>query len=138
MVGEVEAMATAGNALSHRHVWRARLYHRLLRLERMDTRRTPADPSASEGGLALLQVGTAVLTLRGLALAPAAEGLRGAVSEALKNVGRLSQSPSVVAAALSSVARQVRGAGLTGADSLERAAASIESNTGFFTTGSKP
>lgn len=138
MVGEVEAMATAGNALSHRHVWRARLYHRLLRLERMDTLRTPGDPSASEGGLALLQVGTAVLTLRGLALAPAAEGLREDVSGALKNVGRLSQSPSVVAAALSSVAQQVRGAGLAGADSLERAAASIESHAGFFTTGSKP
>ncbi len=138
MVREVEAMAVAGNALSHRHVWRARLYHRLLRLERMDARRGPNDPSAAEGGLALLQVGTAVLALRELVADTGDGAVSTAAAGALKQVAYLSSTPERVADSFTEIAGELNDAGKPAADVFTRAAAGLRAQAGFFVLAPKP
>ena len=57
LVGDVVAVARSPLALSRRRVWRARLYHRVLRLIRMSEMLARAESRALELGLAFMNVG---------------------------------------------------------------------------------
>jgi uncharacterized membrane protein YccC len=66
MVGEVAAMAANRNPADHRLVWRARLFHRMLRLIRWAEKTNDQKLSTVDGSLAVLTLGEAVLRLRAL------------------------------------------------------------------------
>lgn len=61
MVHEIEAMAARRDASRHRLVWRARLYHRVLRLVRWAEKTGSSKEPVIEGSFAVLQLGSAIL-----------------------------------------------------------------------------
>lgn len=61
MVHEIEALAQRPNASSQRTVWRARLYHRLLRLVRWAEKSGYDRQAAINGGFTILLLGSAIL-----------------------------------------------------------------------------
>jgi len=65
MVGDLRAIARDRDV--DRTIWRWRLYHRLLRAIRWGEKSGRRDPAISEGGLAVLDLGSALLRLRDLA-----------------------------------------------------------------------
>jgi uncharacterized membrane protein YccC len=66
MVSEVATMAAKRNSADHHRVWRARLFHRMLRLIRWVEKTGERDLSAVGGCLAVLTIGEAVLCLKSL------------------------------------------------------------------------
>jgi hypothetical protein len=87
MVGEVAAMAASRNPADHRLVWRARLFHRMLRLIRWTEKTGDQKLPAVDGSLAVLTLGEAVLRLRGFLRDPDASP--GAIRSAMIALGRV-------------------------------------------------
>ena len=71
MVRELQDMAAAGDASKRRKVWRARLYHRLLRLVSWLEKTGGRNVSALDGGLAVLSIGSAIFRAQELLRQPA-------------------------------------------------------------------
>ncbi|MFG1431776.1 FUSC family protein [Xanthobacter sp. V2C-8] len=133
MVGELKAMARAPLGPAEVARWRARLYHRLLRLVRWSEKSGDRGFAAVDGGLAALALGTAVRTLhtRGAARG-LSDSLARALSAALASFGFLSERPERVADALERAARRLSSEDPEGADALRRGAAALRANRAFF------
>ena len=133
MVHELRDMAAASDAPAHGVVWRARLYHRLLRLVRWADKTGEREISAVGGSLAVLQVGSAVLRMRGLlrdgGLTP---GSVRRVDAALKRVRRIGQDPERARMALERTAVRLRPEAPAEAAVIGDAAQGITGNLGFF------
>ncbi|WP_226624809.1 FUSC family protein [Alloyangia pacifica] len=111
MLHDVAALAGDADALRHRAVWRARLYHRMLRLFRLTERSARAQRDALDSGLALLDLGHATMRAHEILAhpeTPAAE--RRALKAALARLERLSETPARAEGALSRLARRATGA----------------------------
>lgn len=133
MVDEVAAMATRPKAAAQRPMWRARLYHRVLRLVRWVEKTGTNEVRAVDGGLAVLTLGSAVLHLHDLLARDAGDGGSDRrVRAALERVGRVEQDPVRAARTLRAVARGLDGR--IGADSglIRAAAAGIDANPAIF------
>lgn len=132
MINELKAMARApltGAAVSR---WRARLYHRLLRLVRWSEKSGDHDFAAVDGGLAALALGTAIRALHAADEADLPDSLARALAAALASFRHLSDQPERVAGALERAALRLARQGLEGADTLRRAAAALRANRSFF------
>ncbi|MCT4372284.1 FUSC family protein, partial [Yangia mangrovi] len=70
MLHDVAALAGDADALRHRAVWRARLYHRMLRLFRLTERSARAQRHALDSGLALLDLGHATMRAHEILASP--------------------------------------------------------------------
>lgn len=134
MVGETEAMAARPGAAGHRPVWRARLYHRMLRLIRWADKTGTERALAVEGGFAMLMAGSAVLHIDGVlsagtSLPASVRGLELARAR-LRQTGR---DPARAARALSAAARRSAGDPAVDAVLLADAARSLGANAAFLT-----
>ncbi|MFG1393566.1 FUSC family protein [Xanthobacter agilis] len=133
MVHELKAMARAPFGPAEAARWRARLYHRLLRLVRWGEKSGDRDFAAVDGGLAALALGTAIRVLHGrLAESGLPDSRRRAVAAALASVAVLSEQPERVAGALERAATRLAATGHDDPDVLRRAAAAVRANPGFF------
>ncbi|NLH79965.1 MAG: FUSC family protein, partial [Phyllobacteriaceae bacterium] len=129
MIDDLRAMARDRDV--DRIVWRWRLYHRLLRAIRWGEKAGRRDPMLSEGGLAVLDLGSTLLRLRDLAGEPSLPaGVRRAVELALARAGRIDTGLDELARALRICANRL-GDG-PDADRLRAAAATAIANRAFF------
>lgn len=111
MLHDVAALAGDGEALRHRAVWRARFYHRMLRLFRLTGRSARAQRSALDSGLALLDLGHATLRAHEILANPATPPAeRRALKAALARLERIRETPARAEGALSRLARRTIGA----------------------------
>ncbi|MFH3481739.1 FUSC family protein [Xanthobacter variabilis] len=133
MVNELKAMARAPLDAAAVARWRARLYHRLLRLVRWTEKSGDRDFAAVDGGLAALALGTAIRTLHAASREPdVPDSLARALHAALASFRLLPQDPGRVADALERAASRLARNGRDGADTLRRADAALRANAGFF------
>lgn len=133
MVREVIGMASDAKAPEQRRIWRARLYHRLLRLVRWADKSGERDLSLTEGCLALLDLGGAVMRIRELSRRPdlpagAARGLE----LVTRRMAEIDRRPERVSRALETVARRFDREGSTEAERLRVAARAVDANLAFF------
>lgn len=63
MLSELEGMAADPKVISHRSIWQARLYHRLIRLVRLSDKAGGSDATTLDYCLTILQMGTLVIHL---------------------------------------------------------------------------
>ncbi|NDV98489.1 FUSC family protein [Salipiger sp. PrR002] len=110
MLHDVAALAADPTAPQHRDVWRARLYHRMLRLFRLTERSARAQRDALDTGLALLDLGHAAMRAQEILAAPDTPATeRRALCAALARLKRLEQTPARAKGALSRLARRAAG-----------------------------
>ena len=134
MVHELQDMAAAGVHARDRRVWRARLFHRLLRLVRVSEKAGPqAAQEAAECGLAALRVGVAILALHTLA-DDAALGVSASrrIRTALLRLQHLQDRPAKGAPSLRAAALRAEGRHPEAARQLRQAAADLEARGDFF------
>ncbi len=133
MVREIEAMAADARLPADRALWRARLYHRLLRLVRWAEKTGSERGPAVEGGLAVLRLGTAAISLHALrgedGLPP---GTSRSLSAALERLRRLRAAPDKAGAALERAARRISASRPEEAETLQAAAIGLARNLPFF------
>jgi len=133
MVREIEAMAADARLPADRALWRARLYHRLLRLVRWAEKTGSERGPAVEGGLAVLRLGTAAIRLHALRgeqnLPP---GAARSLSTALERLRRLHAAPDKAGAALERAARRIDASRPDEAETLQAAATGLARNLPFF------
>ena len=133
MVREIEAMASDARLPADRALWRARLYHRLLRLVRWAEKTGSERGPAVDGGLAVLRLGTAAISLHALrgedGLPP---GTSRSLSAALERLRRLRAAPDKAGAALEWAARRIGTSRPDEAETLQAAAIGLARNLPFF------
>ncbi|RAP43371.1 hypothetical protein BYZ73_01290 [Rhodovulum viride] len=66
MIADLAALASDDQALTHRAVWRARLYHRALRLVRLSEKASRAKDRGQRASLAILDLGHATMRAKDL------------------------------------------------------------------------
>lgn len=133
MIHEVQRMARATDLTSHRLVWRARLYHRLLRLSHLADRGGGDRAAAIDGGLAVLAVGSAILALGDLAKrSDVPNGVGRALRVALGRVARIADDPSRTAAALYATAAKVATFDARAAETVASGGRALAVNETFF------
>ena len=134
MVHELQDMALAPAHARDVRVWRARLYHRLLRLVRASEKvSAPAVQDAADCGLAALRVGKAVLILHQLQadVLLSESTLRG-VRSALQRLQQLPSAPDRAAPLLQGLARRIQQRQPEQALQLRLAAQDIREHPAFF------
>ncbi|WP_353471206.1 FUSC family protein [Salipiger sp. H15] len=110
MLHDVAALAADAGALRHRTVWRARLYHRMLRLFRLTERSARAQRDALDSGLALLDLGHAAMRAHEILAAPGTPPAeRRALKAALARLARIPETPARAEGAFSRLARRATG-----------------------------
>lgn len=134
MVRDVQTMAAAPGPLQDPRPWRARLYHRLLRLVRWGGKSGEREVSATAGGLAALSLGDAVVQMRGLLQDRAAlpPGTVRSLEAALKRMADLQKKPGHAARLLDRTARRLPPDRQAEADLIRTAAAKLAANLRFF------
>lgn len=134
MVHELQDMAAAPQHARDIRVWRARLYHRLLRLVRASEKVGAASvQEAADCGLAALRVGKAVLilhTLEGDVLL--SESTLRSVRSALQRLQQLPSAPAKAAPLLQGLARRIQQRQPEQALQLQLAAQDIIEHQRFF------
>jgi len=140
MVRELQAMAATRRHAQNGRVWRARLYHRLLRLVRMaEQAGAQRGAQAAECGLATLHVGHAIQALHGLAADPAlCHGTARAVRAALRRLQRLQAAPQDCVQPLNAIARRVAESHPEPARRLRQAAHEITGHQEFWAQRALP
>ncbi|MBI1203857.1 MAG: FUSC family protein [Rhodopseudomonas sp.] len=125
MVRELENMAGTDNAKS-RQVWRARLYHRLLRLVRWAEKTGDKKFLVVNGSLAVLQVGSAVLHIQDL-LRRGGIGVGGkrALTAVLRRIRHIGRQPERAGRALMLAAARLKRDGCTETEPIESAALAL-------------
>ena len=134
MVHELQDMASAPAHARDVRVWRARLYHRLLRLVRASEKvSAPAVQDAADCGLAALRVGKAVLILHQLQadVLLSESTLRG-VRSALQRLQQLPSAPNRATPLLQGLARRIQQRQPEQALQLRLAAQDIREHPAFF------
>ena len=139
MVHEIQDMAAAPQHAREVRVWRARLYHRLLRLIRASEKVSASSAQeAADCGLAALRVGKAVLilhTLEGDVLM--SESTLRSVRSALQRLQHLPNSPTKALPLLQGVAERIQLRQPENALQLQLAAQDIAEHKKFFATTAK-
>lgn len=136
MVCEVAAMAGRPGSAGRRAVWRARLYHRVLRLVRWSDRGGIDTDRTIERAFTVLLVGSATLhldALRSRADLPARP--RRVLGIALARLGELGKQPERAARTLALVARRLPCLGTMDRVLLEEAAAGLTAHAPAMRTG---
>ncbi|HEY0276228.1 MAG TPA: FUSC family protein, partial [Paenirhodobacter sp.] len=107
MLRDLAALAADPEALTHRQVWRARLYHRTLRLVRLADRSAQAGVEAMSASLALLSLGQAAM--RAHEIVAAGDPQARAAQAALSRLNRTDEPPERLRAALTRLAARSTG-----------------------------
>jgi uncharacterized membrane protein YccC len=132
MIHELQDMAAADTANS-RLVWRARLYHRLLRLIRWTEKTGDAKLLVADGSLAVLQVGNAVLRIQNLLRQPGiGAGTARALNAVLRRVRNIGGAPDRARRALDLAAIRLKRDGCAEAEQVDGAAKALAESLGFF------
>lgn len=101
MVHEIEAMAARQGTSWRRRVWRARLYHRILRLVRWADKTGVSRREVVDGGFALLLAGACVLHIDELQQRPGlASGTARRLTATRSRIARVGTDPQAAARAL--------------------------------------
>ncbi|OXR49734.1 FUSC family protein [Pusillimonas sp. T2] len=133
MVQELQNLAGASNASKRRNIWRARLYHRLMRLVAWGTRNGYPNVPAIEGGVAVLTLGNAIFLAHEMLERPSStQRLRRRLRALLKRISRLSQNPERVVPALRRTAAVLSPQAPNEAILFERASQQLADNLPFF------
>lgn len=137
MVHDLRAMARSGRVRLERTVWRGRLYHRLLRAIRWAEKTGGRSLPISEGGLAVLDLGSAILRLREIRAEPdLAPSVAKAVDLALARVARIDAAPERLVHTLQATAARLRRAErFDDGARLTAAAEGLRANAAFFRLG---
>ncbi len=132
MVHELQDMARAEDASEHRRTWRARLYHRLFRLIRFAERSGDRHREVTDGGLAILSIGYAILSLQDLVRSGSlADGEGRATLAALQRLKKVGSEPQKAALALERAAHRLSGHHVRAGASAASAAAALKANIAF-------
>ena len=132
MVHELQDMARAEDASEHRRTWRARLYHRLFRLIRFAERSGDRHREVTDGGLAILSIGYAILSLQDLVRSGSlADGEGRATLAALQRLKKVGSEPQKAALALERAAHRLSGHHVRAGASAASAAAALKANFAF-------
>ena len=139
MVHEIQDMAAAPQHAREVRVWRARLYHRLLRLVRASEKVSATSAQeATDCGLAALRVGKAVLILHTLEDdALLTESTLRSVRSALQRLQHLSSVPAKALPLLRGVAERIKLHQPESALQLQLAAHDIANHQSFFASAAK-
>ncbi len=133
MVHELQDMAAASGKPEKQHLWRVRLYHRLLRLVRWTEKTGEEKISAADGSLAVLELGSAIRCMQALLREPdVAPATARSLDAALKRMRRLGERPESARRALDLAALRLSRQARAEADQLRSAAAGLSANLGFF------
>lgn len=135
MVRELQNMAASTDAPARRDRWRARLYHRMLRLVRWSDKAGGQSRAAAEGAVAVMRVGNAILLLQQLRGAPVAPGIRRGVEAALGRLHSLSRQPVRAGRALGLLAARLAYTAPAEAALIGNAARELQSKGEFFQRG---
>ncbi|MDO1583985.1 FUSC family protein [Rhizobium oryzicola] len=138
IVHDLQHMAGTGTIAPRRvEMWRARLYHRILRLIRWAEKTGGMTVLAAEGGLTALRLGEAVTYTRSLLSNDAAPpAVKRAGMAFLKSVEKLQEQPVRTANALERLEKRLALSDLGGSGSLIAGTASrLASNEAFFRQG---
>lgn len=143
MIGELVDMATQDTHRNRRTIWQARLYHRVLKLVQSVSRTAEPLQPVTDGSLAVLAVGNAILELQEIRQQtsthqPHTPGTLRRVGVALKRLQRLQrlrQRPEQVARTLQQLASHLWRIGHPAAWEVENAARSLQANSEFFHRG---
>lgn len=94
MVHELQDMAAAPDASKHRNIWRARLYHRLLKLVSWVEKAGDRSESPIDGGLAVLSIGSTIFRAQELLREPSlAPRMTHRLQILLKRMSTIGQKP---------------------------------------------
>ncbi|QDL91657.1 FUSC family protein [Paroceanicella profunda] len=138
MVRELEAMAARPERRARQPVWQARLTHRVLRLASWSDKSPRAGVSPTEGSLAVLALGRAILHLQELAARPGPQRpARRRPEAALRRLAAVGQSPERAARALAAAARHVARHPAGNPALLTQAARALAQNADFFRTAAR-
>lgn len=138
MIREVVDLARATDPTARRLTWKARLYHRLLRLVSLAGRSGHDQRAAIDGGLAVLAIGSAILTMRDmLSYGDLPKGTERSLYVALARLQRVERAPEKAAAALSIASKRLSRLGMTGVETLICAAAALAASAAFFLRDSR-
>ena len=139
MVHEIQDMAAAPQHAREVRVWRARLYHRLLRLVRASEKVSATSAQeATDCGLAALRVGKAVLILHTLEDdALLTESTLRSVRSTLQRLQHLSSAPTKALPLLQGVAERIKLHQPESAQQLQLAAQDIANHQSFFASTAK-
>lgn len=139
MVRELQAMARAPMQPQDLRVWRARLYHRLLRLVRTAEKvGSEQVQDAADCGLAALRVGKATYLLHQLhADSQHSDSLARSLHHGLQRLAQLPASPTRAAQSLRAVAQRLDAAHATQAAQLRLAAQDLALHPSFFSETAK-
>lgn len=133
MVREIEAMAASRGAAGHRRIWRARLFHRMLRLIRWSEKVGDRELASVDGSLAVLTLGEAVLCLQGLVRdRHIPSGTARSAAAALGRLARIGRDPVRAQHALERTARRLARAARPEADAVRDGAKALALNLAFF------
>jgi uncharacterized membrane protein YccC len=133
MVREIQTMSASRNAAEHRQVWRARLFHRMLRLIRWTEKTGDRELAAVDGSLAVLTLGEAVLQLQDLLRDPSASpGSTRCATAALGRITRMQRDPLQAQQALERAARRLAREARHEAGFVRDGAKALATNPSFF------
>lgn len=133
MVHELATMAHAPDGVGQRRIWRARLYHRLLRLVRWAEKSGQPQIAMAEGSLAVLDLGSAVLRIREMLAEPGlSPGTARRLDTVLRRLGDIGRTPDRLARDLQMAALRLTREGRAEAAWLSEVASSVTANRGFF------
>ena len=133
MIDELQTMAADPQAPAKRHIWQARLHHRVMKLVHWTGRAGEPTASVSDASLAVLDIGNAILALRQLAESPAISSRKiKAIRATLRRIGDIRNKPDATARSLTRLAWLLRAEYRSVADQADLAAQSLLANLAFF------
>lgn len=136
MIHELQDMASNTAAPSRRHVWRARLQHRLLRLLRWAERGGAGLLPALDGSVAVVRLGGTILLIHDLLhRADLTPGTRRVLAAAQARLRRLGRAPDSAARALELAARRLQRDAPDAAAAARDAAEALVANRTFLQRG---
>lgn len=133
MIRDLQDMAGAADAARHERVWRARFYHRLLRLVRWSEKTGERELSPEDGALAVFTMGSAVLQIRKIRdEANTPPDVTRAIDVALARIERIVSQPERAMPALDTLARRLAKRARSEADLVAAASTALRDNLPFF------
>lgn len=133
MVHELQAMAGATDAFKRQNLWRARLYHRLLKLVLWGERAGGRSLCAIDGGMAVQSLGAIIMRAQELLRRPTlAPGDRRRLTTLLRRMNTVGQKPERALLALRRTAAMLSRTAPEEALLFDRASRQLANNLGFF------
>lgn len=133
MVRELQDLARAPEAARHHQLWRARLYHRLLRLVRWSEKAGGGYHDVEEGGLSVYEIGSTVLQLQRLRRDENLPlGIARAIDAVLRRIESIATRPEPVVRSLALAAARLKRSGRPESRVVHSAAEALARNLCFF------